>query len=59
MEISDFKKTMLKSVNRNMFSKKAQEYITNEMSICIDDLTYKILNDVPKNSLFFNDLFEY
>jgi len=43
----------------DIFSKKVQEYITNEMSICIDDLTNKILNDVPNSSSFFNELFEY
>lgn len=42
-----------------IFSKKVQEYIKNEMSICIDNLTKKILNDVPNSSCFFNDLFEY
>jgi hypothetical protein len=46
-------------VSKTIFSKKVQEYITNEMSICIDDLTNKILEDVPHSSLFFNDLFEY
>lgn len=42
-----------------IFSKRVQDYITNQMSICIDDLTNKILNDVPNSSYFFNDLFEY
>lgn len=42
-----------------IFSKKVHKYITNEMSICIDDLTNKILNDVPNISSFFNELFEY
>lgn len=42
-----------------IFSKKVQEYIINEMSICIDDLTKRILDDVPQSSWFFSDLFEY
>jgi hypothetical protein len=46
-------------MSETIFSKKVQEYITNEMSICIDDLTNKILDDVPNSSWFFNDLFEY
>lgn len=46
-------------MSKTIFSNKVQEYITNEMSICIDDLTNKILNDVPNSSWFFNDLFEY
>ena len=41
------------------FSKRVQDFIINEMSICIDDLTNKILNDVPNSSCFFNNLFEY
>lgn len=46
-------------MDKTIFSNKVQEYITNEMSICIDDLTNKILNDVPNSSWFFNNLFEY
>ena len=41
------------------FSKRVQDFIINEMSICIDDLTIKILKDVPYNSSLFNNLFEY
>lgn len=46
-------------MNETFFSEKAQKYITNEMSLCINGLTNKILNDVPNRSQFFNDLFEY
>lgn len=46
-------------MSESIFSKKVQAYITNKMSICIDDLAKKILNDVPNSSWFFNDLFEY
>lgn len=46
-------------MSETIFSKKVQEYIINEMSICIDNLTNKILNYVPNSSWFFNNLFEY
>ena len=44
---------------KTIFTKKIAQYITNEMQICIDDLTKKILNDVPDSADFFNRLFEY
>lgn len=46
-------------LDKNMFSEKVQEYLTNQMNICIDDLTKKIMTDTHNNSNFFNDLFEY
>jgi len=46
-------------MDKSVFSKKVEQYIKNEMLICIDDLTNKILQDAPNNSQFFNTLFEY
>ncbi len=48
-----------KIMNETIFSEQVQKYITNEMSICINDLSSKILQDVPQSSTFFNDFFEY
>lgn len=43
---------------KNIFTNEVINFISNEMKICVNDLTKKILSDVPKSSKFFNNLFE-
>lgn len=42
-----------------MFSDKGREYLTNQMNVCLNHLTEKILNDAPNSSMFFKDLIDY
>ena len=42
-----------------MISDKGREYLTNQMNICLNNLTEKILNDAPNSLIFFEDLIDY
>ncbi len=44
---------------QNIFSDKSTEYLTKEMSFCINDLNNKILSDVPNNYIFFRNLIDF
>lgn len=46
-------------ITRTIFSVKAIEYLTTEMNICVDDLTNKILLDIPNNHMFFKNLIDF
>lgn len=45
--------------NKKIFSSDVENFLRNELSICIDDLSNIISTEVPKSSCWFNSLFEY
>ena len=46
-------------IKKNLFSVLSEEYLKNNMCICTDDLSKKILKDVPENYSFFTDLIDF
>jgi hypothetical protein len=42
-----------------IFSEKIEKYLINDMSICVEDLTNKILTDVSESKSLFNEFLEF
>jgi hypothetical protein len=41
-----------------IFSEKIEKYLTNDMNVCVEDLTNKILTDVSESKSLFNEFLE-
>lgn len=46
-------------MNNKVFSENSEEYLKKEISICIDDLSKKIIFDAQDKIVFFNSLIEF
>lgn len=46
-------------IKNSIFSERGESFLQNEMCICIDDLTNKILTDAPQETNFFKDMIDY